>query len=154
MSFELVFTDTEASAVRSRAQARDPLPGLRLEGLRLETGRPSAANAARSNARTGGGWSNWFSRTRTAPTGHYDESEALLPHGGAHGIHRGRRDTMTCIIVTVALIMIMCINVGVLGFWYILQVEVQTERGVDAGRVQCNRAGDKHFGERELCRKI
>ena len=30
---------------------------------------------------------------------------------------------MTCIIVTVALIMIMCINVGVLGFWYILQLE-------------------------------
>lgn len=138
MSFELSFSTDQANSIRQRS--RDPLPPtqLRLTGLRMTQTEPfcAAPRATLGGAemRSNGSWTSWFRRpARVADSA---ERQALVRNDAAAEVSGHDRDyympqkqrgwgrIAVCVLISTALVMITALNVGVLGFWYVVQTEI------------------------------
>ena len=136
MSFELSFSTDQANAIRQRS--RDPAPPaqLRLTGLRMTQTEPFCtaprARLGGAEMRSNGSWTSWFrAPARVAVT----EQQPLVRNDAAADVGGHDRDyympqkrswgrVAVCVLITTALVMITALNVGVLGFWYVVQTEI------------------------------
>ena len=138
MSFELSFSTDQANAIRQRS--REPaLPAqLRLTGLRMTQTEPFSAaprpTLGGAEMRSNGSWTSWF--RRPARVGDAVERQALVRNDAAAEVSGHDRDyympqnkrswgrVAVCVLISTALVMITALNVGVLGFWYVVQTEI------------------------------
>ena len=137
MSFELSFSTDQANAIRQRSRDTLPAPQLRLTGLRMTQTEPFSA-ASRptlggAEMRSNGSWTSWF--RRPARVGDSGERQALVRNDAAADVSGHDRDyympqkrswgrVAVCVLISTALVMITALNVGVLGFWYVVQTEI------------------------------